>query len=101
MKDHGICLNVPVELSSIVPGDASGLDLSALPVTGALSNSYLIEFLTSGATSAHTVEVTIKENNADGKRTYPRYHLLNNSKFQVNFYNLCFPLQPGNRGFLF
>ncbi len=54
----------------IVPSDASGLDLSALPVTGALSNSYLIEFLTSGATSAHTVEITIKENNADGKRTY-------------------------------
>ena len=54
----------------IVPSDASGLDLSQLPVTGALSNSYLIEFLTSGATSTHNIEITIKESNADGKRVY-------------------------------
>ena len=54
----------------LVPGDASGLDLSQLPVTGALSNSYLIEFLTSGSASSHTVEITVKENNADGKRIY-------------------------------
>lgn len=55
----------------LVPYDATGLDLSTLPVTGALSNSYLVEFMTSNPNSSHTVVITIKEgNSADGKRVY-------------------------------
>ncbi len=53
-----------------IPENASGLDLSQLPVTGALSNSYLIEFITSGSGSSHTIGITVKESNADGKRIY-------------------------------
>jgi hypothetical protein len=53
-----------------VPYDASGLDLSTLPVTGALSNSYKVEFITSNPNNPHTVIITIKESNADGKREY-------------------------------
>ena len=55
----------------LVPSNATGLDLSKLPVTGALSNSYLVEFMTSDASGTHTVVITIKEGtSADGKRTY-------------------------------
>jgi len=54
----------------LVPYDATGLDLSKLPVTGALSNSYLVEFMTSNSNGSHTVEITVKETNADGKRVY-------------------------------
>ncbi len=50
--------------------DGTGLDLSKLPVTGALSNSYLVEFLSQDASTTHTVEITVKESNADGKKTY-------------------------------
>jgi hypothetical protein len=54
-----------------IPQNAAGLDLSNLPFTGALTNSYLVEFLTSNPNSSHTVVITIKEgNSADGKRTY-------------------------------
>ncbi len=54
-----------------VPEDATGLDLSKLPVTGALSNSYLVEYKTSDASGTHTVIITIKEGTtADGKRVY-------------------------------
>jgi hypothetical protein len=54
-----------------IPQDASGLDLKNLPVAGALSNSYLVEFITSNPNGTHTVEIIIKEgNSADGKRTY-------------------------------
>jgi hypothetical protein len=49
---------------------ATGLDLSDLPVAGALANSYLVEFLSSDGNGTHTVEVIIKETNADGKRIY-------------------------------
>ncbi len=54
----------------LVESDASGLDLSNLPVTGALSNSYLVEFITSDQQGTHTVTIIVKETNADGKRTY-------------------------------
>jgi len=55
----------------LVPSNATGLDLSKLPVTGALSNSYLVEFITSDASGTHTVVITIKEGtSADGKRVY-------------------------------
>jgi hypothetical protein len=51
--------------------DGTGLDLSSLPVTGALSNSYLIEFVTQNPNNPHEVTITIKEAGADGKKTYP------------------------------
>ncbi len=54
----------------LVPYDATGLDLSTLPVTGALSNSYLVEFMTSNASGTHNVIITIKEQTVDGKREY-------------------------------
>ncbi|MBZ0199888.1 MAG: VWA domain-containing protein, partial [Ignavibacteriaceae bacterium] len=55
----------------LVPSNATGLDLSNLPVTGALSNSYLVEFKTSNATGTHNVIITIKEGTtADSKRVY-------------------------------
>jgi len=54
----------------LVNSDASNLTLSTLPVAGALSNSYLVEFLTSDPNVTHTVIITVKENSADGKKTY-------------------------------
>jgi len=55
----------------LIPYDAVGLDLSKLPVTGALSNSYLVEYKTVDANGIHTVVVTIKEGTTvDGRRVY-------------------------------
>ncbi|HSW53933.1 MAG TPA: vWA domain-containing protein [Ignavibacteriaceae bacterium] len=53
-----------------IPTDAAGLDLKNLPVAGALSNSYLVEYRAGSTGTSHTVVITIKENNADGKREY-------------------------------
>ena len=53
-----------------IDSQASGLDLSDLPVAGALANSYLVEFLSANGGVAHNVEITVKESNADGKRVY-------------------------------
>ncbi len=53
-----------------INSNGTGLDLSKLPVTGALSNSYLVEFVTADPNAAHSVIITIKESNADGKRVY-------------------------------
>jgi len=53
-----------------IPDDASGLNLTTLPVAGALSNSYKIEFITASASGSHTVVITITDANADGKITY-------------------------------
>ncbi len=53
-----------------INGNGTGLDLSKLPVTGALSNSYLVEYLTADPNKQHTVIITVKENNADGKKIY-------------------------------
>ena len=53
-----------------IDSQASGLDLTDLPVAGALANSYLVEFLSSNGNAAHTVEITVKESTADGKRVY-------------------------------
>jgi hypothetical protein len=50
--------------------DASDLDLTTLPVTGALTNSYKVEFITGNPNAAHTVTMTIKTPTADGKRVY-------------------------------
>ncbi len=49
---------------------ASNLDLTNLPVSGALANSYLVEFITSAANDTHNVVITIKENDVDGKIVY-------------------------------
>lgn len=49
---------------------ASNLDLTNLPVSGALANSYLLEFVTSSPADSHTVIITIKESDADGKIVY-------------------------------
>jgi hypothetical protein len=53
-----------------IDANATGLDLSDLPVAGALANSYLVEFLSADGNVAHNVEITVKESNADGKRVY-------------------------------
>ncbi|MBS4034489.1 MAG: VWA domain-containing protein [Ignavibacterium sp.] len=53
-----------------IPTDAAGLDLKNLPVAGALSNSYLVEYRAGSTGTSHTVVITIKESNADGKREY-------------------------------
>ena len=50
--------------------DASDLDLIDLPVTGALSNSYLVEYVTSGASGKHSVVITVSTSTADGKIDY-------------------------------
>lgn len=52
-----------------IPQNAAGLDLTTIPVAGALSNSYKLEFVTS-KNGKHNVVITIKENGADGKIEY-------------------------------
>jgi len=49
---------------------ATGLNLADLPVAGALSNSYLVEFITAGSNAVHTVVITIKDTGVDGKIEY-------------------------------
>ena len=49
---------------------ATGLDLTNLPVAGALSNSYLVEYAAGSTGTTHSVIITISETNADGKRSY-------------------------------
>jgi hypothetical protein len=53
-----------------VSSDASDLNLLDLPVTGALSNSYLVEYVTSSPSGKHTIVVTVSTNTADGKIEY-------------------------------
>jgi len=54
-----------------IHSNANDLDLISLPVAGALSNSYLVEYITVDANGIHTVVITIKEGTtADGKRIY-------------------------------
>jgi len=50
-----------------IPEDASGLDLTTIPVAGALANSYKLEFLTTAPDATHNVEITVKDDGADGK----------------------------------
>jgi hypothetical protein len=54
----------------IIHSDAHDLDLSMLPVTGALSASSLVEFLTDDPYALHTVLVTVREPGADGKTIF-------------------------------
>lgn len=54
-----------------IPSTAAGLDLTTLPVTGALASTSLIEFLTSNPNASHNVVITVKDGStADGKREY-------------------------------
>lgn len=53
-----------------IHSDATDLDLTQLPVTGALSKSYLIEFLSSNPNISHDVSIIVKLPGADGKATY-------------------------------
>jgi hypothetical protein len=53
-----------------VDSQATGLDLTNLPVSGALANSYLIEYVTATPADTHTVVITIKEGDVDGRITY-------------------------------
>lgn len=51
-----------------ISSDASGLNLADLPVAGALSNSYLVEFVTASPNGVHTIKITIKDTGIDGQR---------------------------------
>lgn len=54
-----------------IANDASDLVLSDLPVVGALSNSYLVEYVKGSSTVQQwTVKVTIYTSTADGSTTY-------------------------------
>jgi von Willebrand factor type A domain-containing protein len=61
------CTNGTIKLINY---NASDLDLTDLLVTGALENSYLIEYLTSAPSDTHTVVVTVKTNDAEGEITF-------------------------------
>jgi hypothetical protein len=55
----------------VIPYNAAGLDLTTLPVTGALATSVLLEYLTSNPNGTHNVVVTVKAaSGADGKKEY-------------------------------
>jgi hypothetical protein len=51
-------------------GDATDLDLTQLPVTGALAKSFLVEYITSNPNITHTVTIIVKTTGADGKVTF-------------------------------
>ena len=51
---------------AFVQDDASDLDLSTLPVVGSLTNSYLVEFITSDPDGTHTITIYIYDEGADG-----------------------------------
>jgi len=53
-----------------VSSDASDLNLLDLPVTGALSNSYLVEYITSSSSGTHSVVITVSTSSADGRIEY-------------------------------
>jgi len=56
----------------VIPSSAQNLNLADLPVTNALANSYLVEFITANPTAAHTVTITVKTGaRADGRTVYP------------------------------
>ncbi len=69
----------PADLSTCTPGgvvlsvksDASDLDLTTLPMTEALRNTSLLEFVSSDVSKTHEVVLTVKNGTtADGKTTY-------------------------------
>jgi hypothetical protein len=56
--------------TKFIPSSAAGLDLTTLPVTGALANSSLVEFVSANPNVAHTVTITVKVTGADGKTVF-------------------------------
>lgn len=54
----------------VIRSDARDLDLTNLPVTVALQNSWLVEFLTANPNVPHNVKITVKTNAADGETRY-------------------------------
>ncbi|MHC1739313.1 MAG: vWA domain-containing protein [Ignavibacteriaceae bacterium] len=54
----------------LLPSDAVGLNLVNLPVSGALSNSYLLEFVGNNNGAQHNVVITVITGSADGKKEY-------------------------------
>lgn len=53
-----------------IPNNANGLNLKDLPVSGALANSYLVEYISSKTGMAHTVKITVYTSSADGTQTF-------------------------------
>lgn len=70
----------PYDLSACTGGtfdsiasDAAGIDLTNLPVTGALSESVLVEYITSAPNDTHTVKITIKNGStSDGEKIFEK-----------------------------
>ncbi|ACF13396.1 hypothetical protein Ctha_0931 [Chloroherpeton thalassium ATCC 35110] len=68
----------PADLSTCTGGtfkqvsyNASDLDLTTLPVTGALAESVLIEFVTKSVSGTHTIKITVTNGtNSDGEKTH-------------------------------
>lgn len=55
----------------VVPSSAANLNLADLPVTQALENSYLVEFVSANPGAAHTIAITVKSSErADGRTVY-------------------------------
>ncbi len=54
----------------VIRSDARDLDLTTLPVTLALQNSWLVEFRSANPNVPHTLKITVKTNSADGETRY-------------------------------
>lgn len=54
----------------VIRSDARDLDLTTLPVTVALQNSWLVEFRSGNPNIPHTVRITVRTNGADGETRY-------------------------------
>jgi hypothetical protein len=54
----------------VIRFDASDLDLTTLPVTVALQNSWLVEFRSANPNVPHNLKITVKTNTADGETRY-------------------------------
>ncbi len=54
----------------VIRSDARDLDLTTLPVTVALQNSWLVEFRSANPSVSHNLKITVKTNNADGETRY-------------------------------
>jgi hypothetical protein len=54
----------------VIRSDASDLDLTTLPVTVALQNSWLVEFRSANPNVPHNLKITVKTNTADGETRY-------------------------------
>ena len=67
--DMSLCTNGTIKLTDYY---ASDLDLTDLLLTGALENSYLVEYLTAAPNDTHTVVVTVKTNEAEGQITFDK-----------------------------